>query len=628
MGTTASSLPRWLTTVIRPNAPVPREIASSPVGLQASAKTPTSSLAPATVETWSRLPTLPLSWHYRSRHEALITYSNYRFYEGRLRTFPSAIQAGDGVGVTFVNAHGTYRRGGARDNPIEAAKVVERVLFHRQAHPDLTIGVVAFSSAHASAIEAEIEHQAQRHPELNKLRLDDRLDGFFVKNLENVQGDERDIILFSIGYGPDENGRFTEQLGPLGLQGGERRLNVAITRARSRVEVISSVTAAEFPGTSPAPGIRHLQNYLAFAEHGMSALALDVDTSSGDIESPFEEEVLRVVREMGYDATPQVGVAGFRIDLGVKHPGRPGEFVLGIECDGAAYHSSKVARDRDRLRQEILERLGWRIHRIWGPSWYRNRDAQSEQLRKAIEDAIAGRRSSRTVRREPRSGTPEIEIRDAVLDQRPAWAHAYVAAVPKTPITMNEADFTSAQAHRAIVAAIGEIVDAEGPIHLDVVRLRVQEWFGIARMSAARRASFDKALASYRRSSACTSDGAYLFSGSLSSMVVRVPGDQHATRRTVAEIASSERQLAIELLVKDARRISRDELMTGFARLFGWQRAGADIRSSFERDLGLLLKAGALNEKDGIVEVKGQAVKGPSAGKKVRSAGPPSRATN
>ena len=332
---------------------------------------------------------LSLNWHYRSQHEDLITFSNYQFYQGKLITFPGSNTVGPDLGVELFVVSGVYRRGGARDNPIEVQKVVERVKLHRHNHPHLTLGVVAFSEAQASAIDAEIK----RHDDIRDYFNDDRLQGGFVKNLETVQGDERDIIIFSVGYGPDEVGKFTMNFGPINRQGGWRRLNVAITRARRRIEVVSSVTHAKFSDSTDSEGVRHLRRYLDFAgrtDNRVAALEVPLVESCGDVESPFEDEVLRTVRGWGYEVVPQVGCAGYRIDLAIRLPDRAGEFALGIECDGAMYHSSRVARDRDRLRQEVLERLGWRLHRIWGPAWSRSRAEQETRLKNAIDEAIRG----------------------------------------------------------------------------------------------------------------------------------------------------------------------------------------------------------------------------------------------
>ena len=265
---------------------------------------------------------LPLEWHYRSRHESLIAYSNHSFYEGRLHTFPGAAFESPDLGVElFPVVDGVYRRGTTRDNREEAAEVVERMLFHRRHHPDATIGVVALSTAQQRAVENEIGRRWGSEPELRLLDSDDRLDGFFVKNLESVQGDERDIIILTIGYGPDENGKLTMNFGPLNREGGQRRLNVAITRARQRVEVAATISAGDI--VSGNPSINHLRRYLDYAERGYPALAVDLEGSMGDAESLFEEEVLNSLRSMGYDPAPQVGVAGYRIDIGVRVPASP-----------------------------------------------------------------------------------------------------------------------------------------------------------------------------------------------------------------------------------------------------------------------------------------------------------------
>ena len=237
--------------------------------------------------------------------------------------------------------------GAQRDNPKEAEVVVDRVLHWATYSLDnpskaVTLGVVAFSEPQAEAIEVALDRRRQRLPELDTFFADDRLAGFFVKNLENVQGDERDVMIFSVGYGRDEAGRLMMNFGPLNREGGERRLNVAITRARRRVELVASITGTEPEfSTSLRDGPRHLQRYLDYAARGPVALAIDLGEEGRDAESPFEEEVMRTVRAWGYQVKPQVGTAGYRVDIGVWHPSAAGRFALGIECDGSMYHSSQ-----------------------------------------------------------------------------------------------------------------------------------------------------------------------------------------------------------------------------------------------------------------------------------------------
>jgi len=371
------------------------------------------------------------------------------------------------------------------------------VLYHRRNHPELTLGVVAFSTAQEDAIERELERQAQEYPELVELRTDDRLHGFFIKNLENVQGDERDIIVFSIGYGPDEHGKFTLNMGPLNRANGWRRLNVAITRAKRRVEVVTSVLPEQFPGEPGADGVRHLRGYLDFAHRGIAALAVDLAESQGDAESPFEEEVLRTIRGWAYEAVPQVGVAGYRIDIAVRDPSRPGAYALAVECDGAMYHSSKVARDRDRLRQQVLEGLGWRIHRIWGTSWYRDRSGQERRLRAAIEAAMQGRPVERP-RETHVTAVPDVRIEAVDFDAPPSWTEPYRPANLGRAHTYHEMHLP--EARNELRRLIETVVRLEGPVHEERVLQAVRKAWGSGRAGSRIRDAFDRAVQGLTRS--------------------------------------------------------------------------------------------------------------------------------
>jgi hypothetical protein len=540
-------------------------------------------------------PSLTLRWHYRSQHEDLITFSNYSFYDGRLLTFPGAQQSGPDLGVELFRVPGVYRRGGARDNPVEAKKVVERVLFHALNHPNLSLGVVAFSEAQATAIQDALEVLRIERPELQQL-LDtaDRLRGFFVKNLETVQGDERDILIFSIGYGPDENGKFTKQLGPLSRKGGERRLNVAITRARRRVEVIASIGAEDFAGDLGSDGVRHLKRYLDFAsrtDQKVRALAFDVSSTGSDVESPFEDEVARVIRSWGHDVVAQVGCAGYRVDLAVRHPDRPGAFALGLECDGAAYHSSAVARDRDRLRQDILVGLGWRLYRIWGPSWYRNRGEQEIKLRRAIESAVAAPPPVPPVL--PPPPAPTVQLDPVALDSNPSWTVPYGLASPAPPRAGLQMHEGPAQSH--LCRMIAEVVRVEGPAHQDLVLRRVREAWGVHRVGSRIQKAFDWAVKWLCRNTEISSDATgFLSINSSGPDAVRTPTEDPRSHRDIAEIPHLELALAVEMLVNDARSITPDELTTRVARLFGWNRRGPDISKTLDLVVQSRLDQGSL----------------------------------
>ncbi|WSA77349.1 DUF4011 domain-containing protein [Streptomyces sp. NBC_01799] len=335
------------------------------------------------------LESLSLRWHYRSRHEDLIAFSNREFYDESMTTFPGAHAEGDDVGVAFYRAaDGVYRPGAAaRNNPGEAKEVAHRVIHHFSTRKGRSLGVVALSQSQAVAIQDAVDAARKSRPDLDECFSEDRLNGFFVKNLESVQGDERDVMILSVGYGHDALGKLSRNFGPMNKADGWRRLNVAVTRARYRVEVVASFDPGEL-GDTQSKSFRHFSRYLRYAQSGPSVLSQEAVDLDAQPESPFEESVLAVLRNWGYDVQPQVGVAGYRIDLGVRHPDRPGLYALGVECDGAMYHSSKAARDRDRLREGVLRGLGWELHRIWGTDWYRDRSGAEARLRAAVERAV------------------------------------------------------------------------------------------------------------------------------------------------------------------------------------------------------------------------------------------------
>ena len=542
---------------------------------------------------------LPLRWHYRSRQEDLITYSNYRFYDGKLHTFPGAVSNAPDLGVELFRVDGVYRRGATRDNLQEAAKVVDRVLHHRRHHPQTTIGVVALSTAQQLAVEAEIERRAADEPELRELEAGDRLSGFFVKNLESVQGDERDIVILTIGYGPDENGKLFMNFGPINREGGERRLNVAVTRARRRIEIVSSISGGNIrvaggETRSEAGGLAHLRGYLDFAERGRAALAIDLQDSLGDSESPFEEEVLRAAQSMGLEAVPQVGAAGYRIDIGIRHPDKPGSYLLGVECDGASYHSSKVARDRDRLRQEILEGLGWTIHRVWSTAWFADRGREIRAFRSAIDNALQAPPDDGGPRPAPAGLVVETVPTD--LDARPKWVHDYVEPTASAPPSTT-AEFDDPAFRGVVVTQICEVVNDHAPIHRDVVLRIIRMAWGRGRAGKLMRRAFDNAVGRAIASRGIEQRGDWLHSPH-GTTVVRVPAFDDAPRRPVEEVPPDEIELAIMHLLEDAGASRNADLREAWARLYGWKRVGPDIERAFDRAVRALIEAGKVNGPD------------------------------
>lgn len=334
-----------------------------------------------------------LEWHYRSRDDRLIAFSNNHIYGGSLTAFPGAI-TGKPVELQLIPFRPIVGERGTRSNPDEVEKVVDLVLRHARNSPNQTLGVIAFGQHHADNIENSLARRLSENSDisLDEFFSDKNDERFFVKNIERVQGDERDVIILSVGYHKDVNGNLPYRFGPILSEGGERRLNVAVTRARSHLIVVSSFSHHDMdPSRSIAKGVQLLRQYLEFASSGGENLGGDI------IDVPlnaFELDVKDGLEQRGIPVTPQYGVSRYRIDFAAAHPKEPGRMVLAIEADGASYHSVPTARDRDRLRQQVLESKGWRFHRIWSTSWFRDREAELDKLEEAYYRAVDASESS------------------------------------------------------------------------------------------------------------------------------------------------------------------------------------------------------------------------------------------
>ena len=329
-----------------------------------------------------------LGWHYRSRDERLIAFSNAQpnLYDFSLTTFPGV--TGEDCLSHLLVPFVLGRVGQEESVSDEVAEVVRLVSDHAWLRPEESLGVIAMGIKHANRISEAIRRARIEDEALDSF-LDERLhEPFFVKNLERVQGDERDAIILSIGYGKNSEGRLLYRFGPLNIEGGERRLNVAITRARNRMTLVSSFSAADMdPGKLRAEGAKMLGRYLAYAESKGSDLG-SVAVDKPEL-NPFERDVRDQMVAAGIPLVAQYGCSGYWIDYAAQHPTKPGRMVLAIECDGASYHSSATARDRDRLRQEHLERLGWTFHRIWSSEWFYHREAEVGRAVAAYQAAVA-----------------------------------------------------------------------------------------------------------------------------------------------------------------------------------------------------------------------------------------------
>jgi len=346
----------------------------------------------------SGIPTMQLNWHYRSRHESLIAFSNYHYYGNELITFPSAVTADRGVSLKYL-PNGSFDRGKSRTNREEARAIVADAVGRMKQWMKLppekrrTLGVITFNSQQQTLVQDLFDQALRDSREIEWFFDDARIEPTVVKNLENVQGDERDVMLFSIAFGPDATGRIPLNFGALSRAGGEKRLNVAVTRARQELVVYSSFKADQLNADGAKHiGVRHLKAFLDYAERGPVALHAQDRGSVGGFESPFEETVSQQLQSRGWQVVSQIGVSAFRIDLGIVHPDKPGAYLAGIECDGATYHRSATAQDRDRIREQTLRHLGWEILRIWSTDWWADHKTATEKLHKTLTELLERKR--------------------------------------------------------------------------------------------------------------------------------------------------------------------------------------------------------------------------------------------
>ena len=557
-------------------------------------------------------PERMLRWHYRSRHPSLIAVSNYVFYKNRLIIFPSPDAAREKVGLVYHYLPDTaYDRGGSRTNLKEAQIVAEKVMEHAHSRPDLTLGVATFSTAQMQAVQDQLELLRREDSSTEQTFFNAHPEEpFFIKNLENVQGDERDVIFISVGYGRDINGKITMNFGPLNKKGGERRLNVLITRAKQRSEVFTNLTADDIdPGPTNPSGVVALKRYLKYAQTD----ELDIPELIGrSPDSPFEVEVADTLRGCGYEIDHQIGIAGYFIDLGAKDPERPGRYLLGIECDGATYHSAQSARDRDRIRQNHLEDLGWRIHRIWSTDWFRFPDRELKKTAEAIEAAkahipfIHGNTPENNAHGS-NEGEEEPEAKadtnaNPIAEPKPnSLAKKYKLA--ELSISTNGLDLHAVPC-RTMMDWIQRVVEIESPVHINEVAKRIANAAGFKRIgnriqNAVKFAATQAARSESIQIKETSLYETFLYWTGQEQITVRDRSELPNTSRKFKLIAPEEIQEAIKLIVSESCGIEQDDLPHATCRLFGFKKVNWDMQDEIEGIIYKMIERGELTDKAG-----------------------------
>lgn len=584
----------------------------------------------------AQLPQLHLEWHYRSRHESLIHFSNHHYYENRLLTFPSPMPLGMGVQWRYVS-DGVYGRSKDRTNRPEADRVVREVMSRlkdpKRRH--ISIGIVTFSVAQQALIEELLDVARRENPEIERFFSDDEVEEpVFIKNLENVQGDERDVIIFSICYGPDHTGIVSLNFGPINRVGGERRLNVAITRARRELLVFSSLRADMINlARTKAVGAAHLKTFLDFAERGPIALpSADSVRAAAECESPFEQDVHDALIRRGWQLHKQIGCSGYRIDLAIVHPEREGRYAIGIECDGANYHRARSARDRDRLRDSVLRDLGWRLIRVWSTDWWTDPDRELEKLDLAIRSAIEATKEAEAETPEfedeaDRAAAPAPPSEATSPLPEPLLARNYAPAAMEAKATSTggalqdlpryapmsivkllgaQTDFDTPVARKQISGLLNQIVEAEGPVAFTVACRRVAAHWG-----------FQKATGRVQdivRAQVGTAGLLLTNSGGVEFLwpigvephiysAFRVNGQDRESSRAVDEIPLEELGNGMRHLLNTHFGMPAEDLKTATARLFGFSRSGSAVTGRIEMALRHQIQTSKLMDQDGTLRL-------------------------
>jgi very-short-patch-repair endonuclease len=547
-------------------------------------------------------PPARLKWHYRSTDESLIAFSNAQFYDSELMTFPSVWFGGGNRALQFEHvAEGVYEGKGV--NWKEAQQVADAVVEHARRWPSQSLGVGTFSTNQQYAILDLLEERRRREPDIEPFFASRVTGGFFVKNLENIQGDERDVIFISVTYAKARDGRLRFHFGPLNQQNGWRRLNVLVTRARHRMRVFSSIRSHDFHlEATTSTGARLLHDFLAYAETGR--LDSPVLTARAETESPFERQVYNELTRRGLTLRPQVGVSGYRIDFGVMDSEVQGRFICGIECDGASYHRSETARDRDRLRQQVLEDRGWTIHRLWSTDWFKDRQGQIERLMVSIE---------RTRQRVHEEASPEVAAYSPVEKSPRDVVHPGQASGP----TEGGADRNSGYSRpvaRPYQAASGDtawmrrklleaspgqlvrtaerIIEVEAPIHIEELIARAAALWGTK--AGSRIADrLRRTVIGMTHSRRITMRDDFVWGPET---VVEVRSRAALQNPSADHIAPEEYDEAVRSILRSSVTLTHAQLIVETRALLGFQRTGARLELQIDSAIKRLLASGEAGE--------------------------------
>lgn len=539
-----------------------------------------------------------LSWHYRSKHESLIAFSNSQYYDNRLFTFPSVDD--QMAKVKLVPVNGVYDKGRTRSNPEESKAIVKEII-RRLSDPELSkysIGVVSFSKVQGDRIEDDLTEELDRHPELKDIAYNSP-EPIFVKNLENVQGDERDVILFSVGYGADKNGKVSMNFGPLNNAGGERRLNVAVSRARYEMIVYSTLKSSQIDlKRSQAKGVEGLKSFLEFAETGRLPM-IDSALQEAD-QNVMVRQICDMLTEQGYMAKPNVGRSNFKVDIAVSTAEHPEKYILGILCDGKTYYETKTTRDREIVQPNVMRMLGWRVMRVYSIDWYENRERSIQQ----ILDELKGNEAADV---KPETEKDDIPLKAFCADhikktdilkepERNQGQIPYIEAEVTVP-AIDKAAYDPTAAYNTKVTR--QILAKEQPITEGYLCKRVARLFGFGHAGANIQKAVSIAMTKFYRDP--------LSLGGVSSLWLDEDSSKNyktyrsPSPRSITEIPVCEVMNAVNEVIREEFSLPKEKIPTIAARKLGFSNAGAKIVETINAVLDIMLQKGDIREVNGML---------------------------
>ena len=553
------------------------------------------------------IPSKYLLWHYRSKHESLIAFSNSEYYDNKLMTFPSPDNIESKVRMVAVD--GYYDKGKSRQNQAEAQAVVDEIA-RRLRSEELrkkSVGVVTFSVVQQALIEDLLSDLFIFHPELETFALECE-EPLFIKNLENVQGDERDVILFSVGYGPDAEGRVSMNFGPLNRAGGERRLNVAVSRARYEMIIFSTLRSDMIDlNRTSSIGVAGLKRFLEYAEKGTKRI-LNTSTSiqPSEEETSIEKIIADKLRSLGYTVHTDIGCSGYKIDIGIVDTQNPSNYQLGIICDGKNYRRTKTVRDREIVQNNVLKALGWNICRIWTMDWWEKPDEVIASIQTAI---VQGMKAAKPVavqekqeKEEERVQEKPMQLKSAYTSPSPIFVQNYNSTKVSSYHYASD-DIFAAENKPILIAQIRKIVENEAPISKALLGKKILSEWGISRLGpridAYLETIFDT-LHLYR----IEHDG-LVFCWKDEAQYRSYAEYRPDSDRDAADLPPEETANAIRQILTDSISLPLPDLIKACAQIFGFARMGSNIEASMLRGIQEAVKKNYARMENGRATIIG-----------------------